>query len=67
MKHKKHIQNEIKKLRKLVSLKSATKEEQDKAWASMLALQWVLLNEKKPSSISPVIICKPNLFKWELK
>ena len=67
MKNIKHIKNEIFKLRKLVNLKTATKEEQDKAWVSMLALQWVLLNEKKPSPISPVIICKPNLFKWELK
>lgn len=67
MRNKKHIQNEIIKLRKLVNLKSASAFEQEKAWVSMLTLQWVLLNEKKVSPISPVIICKPNLYKWELK
>ncbi len=67
MRNKKHITNEIVKLRKLVNLKTASKEEQDKAWVSMLALQWVLQNESKPGLISPVIICKPNLFRWELK
>jgi len=67
VRNKRHIQNEIIKLRKLVNLKAATPMEQEKAWCSMLALQWALQNERKPGHISPVIICKPNLFRWELK
>lgn len=66
MRKKKQIQNEIVKLRKLTNLKSASSDAKDKAWCTMLALQWVLQNNNAKSIISPVTICAPRLMKWEL-
>lgn len=66
MKNKKNIANEIKKLRKLMKLKSTSEIDQDRAWYSMLTLQWVLMDDRKAKiKISPTTIVKPNFKRWE--
>lgn len=66
MKNRKHIQNEITKLRKLMRLSSTNPTDQDRAWYSMLTLQWVLMDDKKTKiKISPTTIVKPRFNRWE--
>lgn len=66
MKNKIYIDNEIKKLRKIVNSNSFTETQRHSAWCVMLSLQWVCTDKKYPG-ISPLSLVVPRLQKWELK
>lgn len=49
-----------------MKLKSTSEIDQDRAWYSMLTLQWVLMDDRKAKiKISPTTIVKPNFKRWE--
>jgi hypothetical protein len=61
MRKKKHIENEIIKLRKMLRLLNISEAQKHSIWCSMLTLQWVKTNKKIP--FGPSTICYPQLGK----